>query len=93
MSKKEDFYLKLKDSLEATTKFPSEYLYKFIVPAKGNQVIEIEELFKDTLAKISFKESKTGKYVSVSIKVTLSSSLEVISNYRKAEKIEGIISL
>ncbi|WP_347174438.1 DUF493 family protein [Polaribacter uvawellassae] len=93
MSKKEDFYLKLKDSLEATTKFPSEYLYKFIVPTNGNQVVEIEELFKDKLAKISSKESKTGKYVSVSIKVKLSSSKEVISYYRKAEKIEGIISL
>lgn len=93
MSKKEDFYLKLKDSLEATTKFPSEYLYKFIVPANGTQVVEIEELFKERLAKITSKESKTGKYVSVSIKVTLSSSEEVISYYRKAEKIEGIISL
>ncbi len=93
MSKKEDFYLKLKDSLEATTKFPSEYLYKFIVPANGNQVVEIEELFKEKLAKITSKESKTGKYVSVSIKVILSSSEEVISYYRKAEKIEGIISL
>ncbi|MFN0729211.1 DUF493 family protein [Polaribacter gochangensis] len=93
MSKKEDFYLKLKDSLEATTKFPSAYLYKFIVPANGNQVLEIEELFKEKLAKITSKESKTGKYVSVSIKVILSSSEEVISYYRKAEKIEGIISL
>jgi putative lipoic acid-binding regulatory protein len=93
MSKKEDFYLKLKDSLDAVTKFPSEYLYKFIVPAKGNQVAKIENLFKDKLAKIASKESKTGKYISVSIKVKLSSSKEVISFYRKAEKIEGIISL
>ncbi len=93
MSKKEDFYLKLKNSLDAVTKFPSEYLYKFIVPVKGNHVVEIEELFKDKLANISAKKSKTGKYVSVSIRIELSSSKEVISYYRKAEKIEGIISL
>ncbi len=93
MSSKEDFYIKLKDSLDATTKFPSEYLYKFIVPSKGNHFMEVEDLFKDKLIKISSKESKTGKYVSVSIKIILSSSDEVISYYRKAEKIEGIISL
>jgi putative lipoic acid-binding regulatory protein len=93
MSKKEDFYLKLKNSLDAVTKFPSEYLYKFIVPVNGNHVVEIEELFKNKLANISTKKSKTGKYVSVSIRIELGSSKEVISYYRKAEKIEGIISL
>ena len=93
MSKKEDFYLKLIESLEATTKFPSDYLYKFIVPAIGNKVVEIEDIFKGTSTKISLKKSKTGKYISVSIKVNVNSSNEVILYYRKAEKIEGIISL
>ena len=93
MSDKEAFYTKLKDSLENTTQFPAEYLYKFIVPGIGNKVVEIEGLFKGKLAKISTKASKTGKYTSVSIKVKLASSDEVISYYRKAEKIEGIISL
>jgi hypothetical protein len=93
MNDKEAFYVKLKDRLDHTTKFPTEYLYKFIVPANGDQVLAIENLFKDRLAKISTKESKTGKYVSVSIRVKLASSKEVILYYKKAEKIEGIISL
>lgn len=93
MSKKEAFYIKLKDSLDNTTKFPAEYLYKFIVPTNRNQVTEVEELFKEKLSRISSKKSKTGKYVSVSINVKLASSNEVIAYYRKAEKIEGIISL
>ena len=93
MSDKEAFYVKLKDSLDNTTKFPADYLYKFIVPAGGSQVEEIKELFTGKSPKISLKESKTGKYISVSIKAKLVSSLEVISYYRKAEKIEGIISL
>lgn len=92
MGKTEDFYLKLKNTLDEVTKFPSEYLYKFIVPAKGNHVVEIEEVFKDKLAKISTKESKKGNYVGVSIRIELNSSKEVISYYRKVEKIEGIIS-
>jgi putative lipoic acid-binding regulatory protein len=93
MSDKEDFYVKLKDRLDNTTKFPAEYLYKFIVPAEGEKVAEVEVLFKDRLAKITTKESKTGKYISVSIKVKLASSDEVISYYKKAGSIEGIISL
>ncbi|NVK53648.1 MAG: DUF493 family protein [Flavobacteriaceae bacterium] len=93
MGNKEAFYVKLKESLDNTTKFPTAYLYKFIVPTSGSQLEEVEELFKEKLAKISSKESKTGKYVSVSINVKLFSANEVISYYRKAEKIEGIISL
>ncbi len=93
MSDKEAFYVKLKDRLDNTTKFPTDYLYKFIVPTGGSQVVEIEELFKGRQVKISTKKSKTGKYISVSINVKLVSSNEVISYYKKAEKIEGIISL
>ena len=93
MTEKEAFYMKLVDSLDATTKFPTEYLYKFIVPTSGNQEVEVKELFKDKLAKIVSTKSKTGKYVSLSIKVKLSSSNEVISYYKKVENVEGIISL
>jgi putative lipoic acid-binding regulatory protein len=93
MSDKEDFYVKLKASLDNTTKFPAEYLYKFIVPAEGDKVTEIESLFKGKQAKIVTKTSKTGKYISASIKVKLASSDEVISYYIQAGNIEGIISL
>ncbi len=93
MSDKEDFYVKLKGRLDNTTKFPTEYLYKFIVPAEGKKVEEIESIFKDTVARITTKASKTGKYISVSIKVKLASSDEVISYYKRAGGIEGIISL
>ena len=93
MSDKEAFYTKLKGRLKETTKFPTEYLYKFIVPTGGNQVLEIENLFKDELVKITSNTSKTGKYISVSIRVKLASPDAVISYYKKAEKIKGIISL
>jgi len=93
MTEKEAFYVKLVDSLNATTKFPTEYLYKFIVPANGNQEVEVKELFKNKSAKVIATKSKTGKYVSLSIRVKLTSSNEVISYYKKAENIEGIISL
>jgi putative lipoic acid-binding regulatory protein len=93
MSEKEGFYVKLKSSLDNTTEFPAEYLYKFIVPSEGKKVEEVEYLFKDKFARITTKESKTGKYISISIKVELASSDEVISYYKQAGSIEGIISL
>ena len=93
MQDREEFYKKLKGQLEDTTAFPADYLYKFIVPSDGNQVKEVENLFNNKGAVITTKKSKTGKYISVSIVIKLESSDEVISYYKKAEKIKGIISL
>ncbi len=93
MTDRESFYKKLKTQLDETTKFPSDYLYKFIVSADGNKVDEVQAIFDNTGAVITTKKSKTGKYISISIVMKLASSDEVISYYQKAEKVEGIISL
>ena len=93
MKDRNSFYKKLKTQLDETTKFPSDYLYKFIVTAEGDKVNQVQDLFNNKGAVINTKKSKTGKYISVSIVVKLASSEEVISYYKQAEKIEGIISL
>lgn len=93
MSDREAFYIKLKRQLEDTTKFPAKYLYKFIVPTDANQVEEVKELFDNGGAVIDTKKSRTGKYSSVSIHLTVKSADEVIAYYKKAEAIKGIISL
>lgn len=93
MSDKKEFYTKLKTQLDDTTKFPADYLYKFIVSTEANQVAEVETIFNNSGAVINKKKSKTGKYVSVSIVLKIESSDEVISYYKRAEKIKGIISL
>jgi putative lipoic acid-binding regulatory protein len=93
MSDKNDFYEKLKERLDATTTFPSKYLYKFIVPADELKVKEIESIFNYGGAIIDTKSSKKGKYTSVSILIEMQNSNEIISKYKLAEKVEGIISL
>jgi putative lipoic acid-binding regulatory protein len=93
MSNKDDFYSKLKIQLDDTTDFPADYLYKFIVPTLENEVAEVKNIFDNIGAVIKTKKSKTGKYVSVSIILKLKTSDEVISYYKKAAKIKGIISL
>ncbi len=87
------FYDKLKKRLDDSTVFPAKYLYKFIVPANGNQANEVEELFINTGAEINTKKSNTGKYTSISILLNIDSSEDVILYYKKAEHIKGIISL
>ena len=93
MEDKEAFYAKLKDQLDDTTKFPADYMYKFIVPTTENQVNEVQDLFSNNGAVINTKKSKTGKYISISIVLKVASSNEVISYYKKVEKVKGIISL
>ncbi|MBS9766446.1 MAG: DUF493 family protein [Flavobacteriaceae bacterium] len=93
MTKKEEFYQKLRKTLKETTTFPTRYLYKFIVPSEGEGITQIEVLFKDNQPKISKKESKKGTYTSVTISVLMSSPEAIISKYQQAESIKGIISL
>ena len=89
---KEEFYKNLKVKLEETTKFPTDYLYKFIVPTEGNKSEKIKNIFNEG-AVISTKKSRNGKYTSVSINLKVKNADEVIAYYKEAGKIEGIISL
>jgi putative lipoic acid-binding regulatory protein len=93
MSKQDDFYDKLKESLEVATDFPSEYLFKFIVPTTKNQLSEVKQVFEMSGAVIRTKNSKTNKYVSISISIRMSSSEAIIEKYKEVSEIEGIISL
>lgn len=93
MTEKEAFYNKLKIQLEETTNFPSDYMFKFILPSKENQQEEIKKIFNSNGPVIRTRKSKNGKYISVSIVIKLNSAEEIISYYKKAETIEGIISL
>lgn len=92
--KTDAFYEKLKSQLYDTALWPSEYLYKFIVETKGSGVKDIEALFDNMGAVIQTKESKKGKYTSVSIHVNMKTPEQVIIKYKEvAENIEGVISL
>ncbi|UAM99131.1 DUF493 domain-containing protein [Polaribacter litorisediminis] len=93
MSDKNAFYSKLKGQLEDTTKFPADYMYKFIVPTDENQLEEVQNVFDNTGAVITTKNSKTGKYISITSVLKLQSADGVIMYYKKVEKIKGIISL
>ncbi len=93
MSKESEFYKKLKKSLEETSTFPTDYMFKFIVPANEGGFKKIEEIFNNLGAVIKSKPSKTGKYTSLTILVKMKSANDIIDKYKEVSPIEGIISL
>ena len=78
-----------KKQLDKHYRFPTRYLFKFIVPEK--QVDKLKEIIPD--GKIETRKSKNGRYIGVTIKLSVKSSEEIISIYQDAYAVEGIISL
>lgn len=89
-----DFYDKLKEKLEDSVSWPSDYLYKFIVPSSETNIQKLTGIFDNLGAVIQTKQSSKGKYTSVSIHLKMKNPDEVINKYKEVgEKVEGVISL
>ncbi|VXC36592.1 conserved hypothetical protein [Flavobacterium sp. 9AF] len=91
--KTEDFYIRLKEELANTSLWPTEYLFKFIVPSNVEKVETVENAFNEMGAVINTTQSKTGKYTSISISVQMQNPQSVIDKYQELAVVEGIISL
>ena len=78
-----------REKLESQHVFPGEYIFKFIVPT--DKVSKVEALAID--GQISKRESSNGNYVSVTIRSVVTSPEDVISTYRRASNITGLIAL
>ncbi len=89
----EEFYNRLQEQLRESTTWPSDYLYKFIVESDPEKIARIHEIFNNTGAVIELKQSKKGKYTSVSVTVNLKNPEAVIEKYKEVGKVEGVISL
>jgi putative lipoic acid-binding regulatory protein len=91
--KPDEFYKRLKEQLEETTTWPSNYLYKFIVPTAEDKIMQIQDIFDNSGAVIESKQSKKGTYTSISVTVNLNNPDAVIEKYKEVGKVEGVISL
>lgn len=88
-----EFYKNLKEKLSNDTLWPSNYLYKFIIPTDPEKVEQIKDAFKSEEAIIQTKESSKGNFTSVSVHVKMKNPDAVIEKYLEVSYIEGIISL
>ena len=94
MDKKvEEFYERLKVELDNSNTWPAEYLFKFIVPTVDDNVSRVENAFNCLGAVIKTTKSKTGKFTSISVDVTMKNADEIIAKYQEVGTIKGIVSL
>jgi hypothetical protein len=91
--KTEEFYERLREELDQSNTWPAEYLYKFIVPSDKEKIAIVEGAFDGMGAVIDTRQSKTGKYTSVSVNVQMDSAEHIIVKYIEVSIVEGIISL
>ena len=83
----------LQKKLEETIhSFPYVYLFKFIIKADNKAMALVEVMFSND-AEIMQKQSSKGNYISISVKQVVLSVDEIISIYKKASEIEGVIVL
>ena len=88
-----EFYERLKTELNNSNTWPAEYLFKFIVPTDQEKIEKVENAFNSMGAVIETKNSKTGKYTSISIDVQMPNAQKIIDKYLELSKVKGIISL
>lgn len=89
----DEFYKKLKEQLSDTSLWPAPYLFKFIVPTSIEKITQVTSFFNHEGAVIRTKESRNGKYTSISINVRMKNPDSVITKYKEVAIVKGVISL
>jgi len=84
-----DWFNSFQHKLDQHHRWPSLYIFKFIVPKE--KVEELKSLFPQHTT--SEKSSTKGNYVSVTMEVMMPSSNAVIGIYKVASTVEGLIAL
>ena len=88
-----EFYARLKEELDNANVWPAKYLFKFIVPSETDKIKTVENAFNGMGAVIETRQSKAGKFTSISVDVQMPSAESIIKKYQEVSTVEGIISL
>jgi hypothetical protein len=83
-------HAKFRALLDEEYAWPTDYHFKFIVPV--GQIDALQQLL-NTTARIEVRLSRNNRYASVSVRMKMSSSQEVIYVYEKVGGLEGLIAL
>jgi len=82
----------LRDELNKRNRWPSEFMFKFIVPSHEEKVTAVKLIFGES-AHFTMKWSANGKYTAITVRAMMMHVDEIFEKYSEASKIEGIISL
>lgn len=72
--------------------WPNVYLFKFIVPNNIEAIAKITALF-DESADLTLHPSSKGTYMSVSAKELMIDVDSIMTKYKSASEIEGLVAL
>ncbi len=87
----DDSFDKLRIQLDLL-EWPDVYLFKFIIPNESEKLALLSAIFNNE-SEIVMHPSKTGKYMSFSVKELMLDVDSIMEIYKKASLIKGIISL
>ncbi|MEH3115629.1 DUF493 family protein [Pedobacter terrae] len=87
----QDIYVNLKEKLESVEKFPGIYHFKFIITGGLDKIQDLRAILPND--KFIEQPSKTGKYVSITVKKAVQNADEVIAVYKQVGNIKGIMIL
>ncbi len=85
-------YSKLLELLVKDFSWPTEYMFKFVIPFDAHNLYHLKILFNGE-AKISHRISKSSKYISFTVIQMMDNPDEVIAIYKQAEKLDNIIAI
>lgn len=89
----EEFYTALKEKLNEVHNFPENYLFKFIIPNNQEKLTEIYQVFDNIETTITNRDSKNGKYISLTINTFVLDADQVVDIYQKVAKVKDAIML
>jgi len=85
-------YSKYRKQLLDSTKWPSLYMFKFIVSNNQQKLDAVKALFNSD-TQFSYKTSRDIKYISITVKKKMNNPDQVLDIYNRAKEIKGIIAL
>lgn len=81
-----------KNLLDEHHRWPVEYTFKFVVPERSRIALESALHEERTRGQWQTRASSRGKYVSITLRIPMSSSDAVLAVYEKARTVDGLIA-
>jgi putative lipoic acid-binding regulatory protein len=83
---------RLRDTLNKIHRWPSKYMYKFVLPSDEARITQLKMIFGES-AEFKTRLSSNGNYTSITVYEVMLNADDIFDRYTKAGTIPGIISL
>ena len=89
----DEFYSRFHRQLHESQAWPGIYMFKFVIKSEVLHLETLKSYFSGKQAEFFEKLSSKNTYTSLTIKVKMKNADAVISIYKKASLLEGIMAL